>query len=233
MSLRKCNCINYRFFVLAALCLSWCSFSFTTLSPQVSSESLDEQKNAIIKDGLKLVYSARYEDAIRQFRTIDAIDPECSEGLFFEAFVLELIMDIYRSQAFDDSLSAVLERALPRADAAVSRNPTARNYMFLGGVYGVRGVRSGVLGNWWGAALDGRRAFKHMERAVEIDSTMYDTYYGIGSYHYWRSKKLRRFIIFRFLPDEREKGIKELKLSIERGIFAKTPGRNALFRIYV
>ncbi|MFC1730243.1 tetratricopeptide repeat protein [candidate division KSB1 bacterium] len=205
---------------------------FSALPDDVTcQESIESRKNAIIQDGLRLVYSAHYEKAIQQFRKLDEIDPESAEGIFFEAFVLELIMDVYRSQVFDDSLNAVTDRAIERAKNAVEENPSARNFMFLGGAYGVRGVRKGILGNWFGAYLDGRRAFKAMEETVKIDQTQYDCYYGIGSYHYWSTKKLRRF--FFFLPDRREQGINELDLAIKRGVFAETPGQMALFRIYL
>jgi len=198
---------------------------------QIKPDTIEEQKNLLIKEGVKLVYSAQYSEAIQHFRKLEEIDPDCFEGEFFEVFILELMMDIYRSQVFDDSLSAVVERALERAHDMTEENPTARKNMFLGGLYGVRGVRKGILGHWLGAALDGRRAFKYMEKSVWQDTANYDCYYGIGSYHYWRSRKLRKF--FPFLADERQMGIDELYLSIDKGIFARTPSRMALFRIFI
>lgn len=191
-----------------------------------------EIKNTIISEGLELVYAAKYEEAVKHFRKLNEIDPESAEGIFFEAFVLELIMDIYRSQAFDDSLSIVVEKAISRGKKALKKNPSARNNMFLGGAYGVRGVREGILGSWLGAAINGRKANSYFEKAIALDSMLYDCYFGIGSYHYWKTKKLKRFFGF-FIPDHREKGINELYMSIEKGIFAKTPGRMTLFRIYL
>ncbi|MCH7781657.1 tetratricopeptide repeat protein [candidate division KSB1 bacterium] len=194
--------------------------------------TLEEEKNAIIAEGLKLVYSARYDEAIDHFRELDEIDPGSAEAIFFEAFVLELIMDVYRSQVFDDSLNSVVEKAITKAEKAVKLNPTARNYMFLGGLFGVKGVRKGILGSWFGAAMDGRKANKNFETAVKMDTSFYDSYYGIGSYHYWKTKKLKRFFGF-FISDQREKGISEIIIAIDNGIFTETPGRMALFRIYI
>ncbi len=194
--------------------------------------SLDDTKNYIIAEGLELVYSAHYDEAIQYFKKLDEIDPESAEDIFFEAFVLELIMDVYRSQAFDDSLTNVLERALTKAINAVEVNSSARNYMFLGGVYGVRGVRKGILGQWYGSARDGMKANGNLEKSLERDDSLFDCYYGIGSYHYWKTKKLKRFFGF-FISDLRDQGIDEIKRSIENGIFAETPGQMALFRIHI
>ncbi len=197
-----------------------------------NGDSLVEAKNAIIARGLDLIYSAEYDEAIRQFKKLDKIDPDSAEDMFFEAFVLELIMDVYRSQAFDDSLKNVLERALVQAESAVASNPSARNYMFLGGVYGVRGVRKGILGKLFGSARDGMKANGNLEKALDRDNSLFDSYYGVGSYHYWKTKKLRKFFGF-FISDKRDQGIEEIKRSIEKGTFAKTPGQMALFRIYI
>ncbi|MFC1554346.1 tetratricopeptide repeat protein [candidate division KSB1 bacterium] len=205
--------------------------SSLSLNSQINTNYISE-KNKIISEGLELVYSTDYDEAIAHFRKIDEIDPECVEALFFEAFVLELIMDVYRSQVYDDSFNVVVEKAVKKGEEAVEKNPTARNYMFLGGVYGVRGVRKGILGSWYGAAMDGRKANSNFEKSIKSDSELYDCYYGIGSYHYWKTKKLKRFFGF-LIPDNREQGMKEIHLSIEKGIFAETPGRNALFRIYI
>jgi tetratricopeptide (TPR) repeat protein len=194
--------------------------------------SLDERKNEIIISGFDLLYSGKYEKALAHFKKLDQIDPVSAEGIFFEAFVLEYIMDQYRSQKFDDRLNIVLDNTIKKAKKAVKNNPSARNYMFLGAPYGVRGVRQGILGAWWRTFIDGNRAYKYLKRSVEIDPTLYDSYYGIGSYHYWSSKRLRRFFGFLF-RDKRMMGIEQLHLSIEKGIFSPMPSKITLFRIYM
>ena len=221
----------YKFFirVLIAILLI---FYLSGFSPAQNNSAIESKKNTVILEGLKLVYDAKYNEAIRHFHTLDHIDPDCSEGLFFEAFVLELVMDIYRSQVFDDSLNRVVDRAVAKGNEAIKKNPTARNYMFLGGEYGIRGFRRGILGSWFGAYIDGLRTISQFNKVMSLDSTLYDCYYGIGSYHYWKTKKLKQFFGF-LVPDEREQGIRELSLAMDKGIFAKTPGRMALFRIYM
>jgi tetratricopeptide (TPR) repeat protein len=214
------------------LFISFLSYPVESISFLQQHDSLDGQKNEIIMSGLDLLYSGKYEKALENFKKIDQIDPESAEGNFFEAFVLEFIMDQYRSQRFDDRLNMVVENAIKKAKKAVKNNPSARNYMFLGAPYGVRGVRQGILGAWWRTFIDGNRAYKYLKRSVEIDPTLYDCYYGIGSYHYWSSKRLRRFFGFLF-RDKRMMGIEQLHLSIEKGIYSPMPSKISLFRIYM
>jgi len=103
--------------VFILLAIAFLAINPHTVSSQVQNTgSLDSQKNAIISDGLRLVYSARYNEAITYFRKLNDLDPDCAEALFFEAFVLELMMDVFRSQVFDDSLLLVVDRAIAKAD---------------------------------------------------------------------------------------------------------------------
>ncbi|MCP4726442.1 MAG: tetratricopeptide repeat protein [bacterium] len=199
---------------------------------QTSLSDLDIRKNEIILSGVDLVYSGKYEEAIKHFKQIEELDPDCAEGIFFEGFVLEFIQDQYRTEVFDERLYAAAEIAIAKAETAVKNNPSARNYMFLGGAYGIKGVRDGILGHWFGAFRNGRKAFKNMGKAIEIDSTIYDCYYGIGTYHYWAPRKLKRFL-GPFYPDSREQGMNELDLTIEKGIFSPRSAKIATYRIYI
>jgi len=99
---------------------------------------IDEKKNAVILEGIDILYTGDHEKAIEHFKQLDTIDPESSEGIFFEAFVLEFVMDQYRSDTFDERFNKVAEQAIEKANKTVERDPSARNYMFLGGAYGVK-----------------------------------------------------------------------------------------------
>jgi hypothetical protein len=62
------------------LCLLFPVNVFSVLD---SSPNLDERKNEIIISGLHLLYSGKWEEAIRYFKRLDEIDPVSSEGTFF------------------------------------------------------------------------------------------------------------------------------------------------------
>ena len=63
---------------------------------------------------------------------------------------------------------------------------------------------------------------------LRADSTLYDLYLGLGSYHYWKSAKagiLRWILLFK---DERDKGIAELKLAADSAQLFREAARSAL-----
>jgi tetratricopeptide (TPR) repeat protein len=71
------------------------------------------------------------------------------------------------------------------------------------------------------------------ETGLAYDSTLYDLYFGIGGYHYWKSAKagfLRWIGIFK---NEKEKGIDELYIAYDSSTISKTSARSALAYIYI
>ncbi len=196
-----------------------------------SIKSVDERKNEVIITGLDLLYADKYQEAIEYFKKLDEIDPDSPEGIFMQAFAMESYMDRYRVRdpELEEQLSIALKRAIEKAEKVTGIDPTARNHMFWGGAYGVRGIRQGKLGHWWNTFVDSRSSIKYMRMAVTIDPELYDCYYGIGSYNYWVSEKLGKYLPF---FDRRKEGIEQLK-STEKGIFARISGKLALFRIYI
>jgi len=70
-----------------------------------------------------------------------------------------------------------------------------------------------------------------LKKAVKIDTSLYDAYYGLGTFHYWRSakSKILRFLIFR---KDQQKGINEVWKAIKKGRYTDIEGKYALVAIY-
>ena len=94
-------------------------------------------------------------------------------------------------------------------------------YFFLGSAYGYKATWHGQKKSWLKSLIDGLKAKGKFAKALKIDSTLYDAYTGMGNYHYWSSAKLGKYIPF--LPDNRDKGLEELKLAADSSIFSKKP----------
>ncbi len=74
-----------------------------------------------------------------------------------------------------------------------------------------------------------------MNRTVEIDSTYYDAYFGLGVYHYYADvmpklvKTASRLI---GVEGDRRQGLYELKLAAEKGSYARAEAAYFLGKIY-
>jgi len=200
-------------------------FATMTLSPDMER---------IFLDGLNRLFKDDFAGAIERFDSLCVIEPENPFGYFCKAFGYDLIMDEYRNLNFMDEFDEVVTMAIEKAGILEKKeNPSAEVYLFSGGAIGMRGVRRAMIGNWWGAFTDALKAADKVENCLKIDSTLYDAYYGLGNYHYWKSVKSRIFWWLPFVGDERKKGIDEIKISIEKGKFTEIPGKLSLLRIYI
>jgi tetratricopeptide (TPR) repeat protein len=94
-------------------------------------------------------------------------------------------------------------------------------YFFLGTAYGYKATWHGQKKSWLKSLIDGLKARGKFAKAIKIDSTLYDAYTGMGNYHYWSSAKLGRYIPF--LPDNRDKGLEELRLAADSSLFSRKP----------
>jgi hypothetical protein len=110
---------------------------------------------------------------------------------------------------------------------------TAYDYLYLGGAVGYRGIHKALTGNWMGAFVDGLKGKHYLEDALKLDPELYDVYYGLGSYHFWKSLKSKIFWWLPFVADNRQMGIDMIKLAIEKGKYATEDAKLALVRIWV
>jgi len=196
--------------------------------------TLPPDMERIFLDGLNRLFRDDFTGAMEKFDSLCVIEPENPFGYFCKAFSYDLIMDEYRTLRFMDEFDEAVSNAIKKAEILEKKeNPSAEVYLFSGGAIGIRGVRRGMIGDWWGAFWDGLKAADKLEKSLEIHSTLYDALYGLGTYHYWKSAKSKIFWWLPFIGDERQKGIDEIKISMKRGKFTEIPGEMCLLRIYI
>jgi len=200
-------------------------FATLTLSPDMER---------IFLDGLDRLFRDDFTGAMGKFDSLCVIEPENPFGYFCKAFSYDLIMDEYRTLKFMDEFNEAARNAKEKAEILEKKeNPSAEVYLFSGGAIGIRGVRRAMLGDWFGAFRDALKAADKVENCLKIDSTLYDAYLGLGTYHYWKSVKTKILWWLPFIGDEREKGIEEIKISMRRGKFTEIPGKLGLLRVYI
>jgi len=88
-------------------------------------------------------------------------------------------------------------------------------------------------GSWWSALRYGIKAKKAFGRCIKADSAFYDAYVGLGSYRYWRSAKTKAINWLPFVPDERDRGLRELELAAEKSLFSGDFARNSLIWVWI
>ena len=196
-----------------------------------ASDSLNIDSIAMV--GVDLVHQEKFDTALGEFNKIIRAYPGEPMGYFFVAATYQTIIEDYRSDKYKEKFNHYVDLTVEKGKAKLERkNATALDYFYIGAALGYRGIFRAFHGDWWGAFWDGGKAKKMMEEALKLDSTLYDAYFGLGTYYYWRSVKSKILWWLPFFGDNRLKGINYTKLAIQKGKLAVIEGKYALIKIY-
>jgi tetratricopeptide (TPR) repeat protein len=126
----------------------------------------------------------------------------------------------------DARFESSVEAAIAALEAWTAREPArAEAWFYLGGAYGARVQLRVLRGARLAAARDGGRIKEALERAVALDPSMADAYFGIGLYHYYAAvapaaARMLRWVLF--LPGgDRARGLAEMRKARADGLLVR------------
>ena len=204
--------------------------ALASAQPAIDSPQVD----SIIMRGMELVYTDRNSEGVEEFKKLIDLFPDNPIGYFYVSASLQTVMDDYRNYSNTDDLSRYLDLAIEKGEQIKEGgNLTAYDWFYYGGAVGFRGIHKALTGNWMGGFVDGLKGKSYLENALELDPEMYDVYYGLGSYHFWKSLKSRVFWWLPFVSDKRQMGVDMIMVAIEKGKYSRKDAKLALVRIWV
>lgn len=185
-----------------------------------------------ILEGVRFLHSDRYDDALSNFAWVQRTLPQHPAGFFFYGAALEWMAWDYRNLDQGPPFDVMMNKTISLAKAMVSKNPDNPWALFyLGAGYGFLGLADIKYGNWLKAFYDGMTGYKHMLTVLKLKPDLWDVYFGLGQFHYWRSKKAAIIRMFT-TQDEMKLGIEELETAARKGYFTPWEARNALVMIF-
>ena len=189
--------------------------------------------DTLVDKAVNLVYQRKYDEAIHLSEDVIKTHPDNPMGYLGQAGIYHILMLNYRVSLFDNEFDSVTTLAIKAGEKAIKQHKNdAKAYFVLGASYGFRGLNRIRKGKWFSAFRDGLRGMANIKKAHKLDTQLYDVYYALGLYYYWKSAKAKVLTFLRMMKDEREKGIEYLKIVAEKGRFSKDEAKFALVEIY-
>ena len=189
--------------------------------------------------GIKQIYDIKFNQAEKTFRELIADYPDHPAGRFFLAMIdwWKILLNP-DDESHDDIFFQKLEDVIYQCDQLLDDNPENVDALFFkGGAIGFRGRLRSLRESWLKAADDGREALPIVERASNLDPNNKDVQLGFGIYDYYASvipdqyPLMKPLMIF-FPSGDKEKGLRELKITAENGRYAKYEARYFLMTLY-
>lgn len=168
------------------------------------------------------ILDARFEQADAQLKEAC---PPAPDGACRTLRVVSLWWQIQinpQSRLLDSRFTELAASTIMANDAWTHREPQrAEAWFYLAGAYAPRVQWRLLRGERLGAVRDGKKIKDALERALQLDPTLNDAYFGIGLYHYYAdvapaAAKILRWLLF--LPGgDRATGLREMRQARDKG----------------
>ena len=176
--------------------------------------------NGWIRETVKNTINTNFDEALRIVNEKIEADSNDYRAQFYLAATLNSKMAHFESQEDADCFNKAIDKTLYLVEEELEKEQDltdsikAELFFYEGSAYGYRAFFQGSNGNFLAAISNGLKSVGSLNHTLEIDSSLYGAYLGIGVYKYWRYSRLKFISWLPFIPDDREEGITMIKLAI-------------------
>lgn len=214
-----------KFFCLLLLALAPLAGAGNLLTPE---------KIQIINSGMEFLMDGQWERANTVFDEFIEHDPADPGRFLFRTLTLLSVMTDSEENLYGPEFEELLDSTAIICRGRLrncSRADSAACYLYLGHIHAYRSLYQARFGSSMVALNEGLKARGEYRRGIEADSTLYDLYLGLGSYHYWKTVKAGVLRTVGLFANERQQGIEEIKLALDSSLFSREPAKSALIWI--
>jgi tetratricopeptide (TPR) repeat protein len=208
-----------------------------TAAPEARPQTSEADQIKVAQQGLDLLMNGDPEAAIKVFQKIESDNPDSALGYLMEADAVwweiyfttgnlidpdVFVVSSGSTTPYDARFNKLVDTAIAKARANRKANrDVARNYLYEGMAYGLRGRLASMRESNLAAARAAKQMRSHLITAVHQDRSLCDAYAGLGLYDYFVDTlptivKLLRWMIG--LPGgSRERGLHEIEYAAKYG----------------
>ena len=198
------------------------AIAFALLVTSVTSAEAGLTEGSRLAALYDTILAARFDEVDAQVKaTCPPAPVEACNALAAVSTWWQILLDP-QSRALDARLNTLTAAAVSASDAWTRREPrNGEAWFYLAGSYAPLVQWRVLRGERLAAARDANRIREALERALRLDPTLQDAYFGIGLYHYYAdvvpaTVKFVRWLMF--LPGgDRVKGMREMLQARDQG----------------
>ncbi len=181
----------------------------------------------LLRRGFECVYNEQYPEAEKIFQEYINKHPDRPEGYFFITGRYAEYMNAYHDRSVMPAFEMWAKRTTEKAMAFNSKYPRdPSGHFYLGNLYGYMGLLDAQQQNLVSAFLNAVKAKTSLEKTLELDPTVHDAYFGLGSLFFYGSKKhmeeggMVGWIVKKFIThdrDMRQEGLAMVQKAVAHG----------------
>jgi hypothetical protein len=194
----------------------------------------DKSVHKILKSGIRLIIDQKYDEAKNLFDQLDKTRKDLPLGKIYLAAV-SIARSYDFEEPFDDELiTRYLEGAKKISQRLVDKDNNNIWYKyFFALTEGYTAYYDALRESWLQAFSTGLSSVSAFEDCLETDENFYEAMIAIGSFKFWKSKKIEFINWLPFIEDEKELGISYLKKAIKYSGYNSHLAIHSLIWIYI
>jgi len=194
----------------------------------------DSTVDSLLRSGIKSVVNQDYRSAQKIFDKLDKEYPSLPLGKIYLA--ANKIAEAYDfSENFDEKyIRDYLDSAINQSEELIDMNETnIWNHYFYALAEGYISYFEAINGSWLTAFTTGINSITEFEEILTLDKNFYEAYIAIGTFEYWKSRKLEFADWLPFSNDTKNIGIELLATAIDSSSYNSYLAVNSLIWIYI
>ena len=208
---------------------------FILLQTEIYSQVYpDESVDSLLRTGIRHIVNQDYKGAEEIINLLNKEFPYLPLGKIYLA--ANRIAEAYDyAEDFDEEfILKRLEEAKEQSEKLIdSDNENIWYQYFLALTEGYTAYFHAINESWFSALSTGVDAISEFDKILASDKKFYEAYIAIGTFEYWKSRKMEFIDWLPFSIDSRKMGIERLKVAIDSSSYNSYLAINSLIWIYI
>jgi tetratricopeptide (TPR) repeat protein len=208
---------------------------FILLHTEVYSQVYpDERVDYLLKTGITHIVNQDYKGAEEFFNSLNKEFPNFPLGkIYLAANQIAEAYD-YAEDFNEEFILKSLEEAKEQSEKLIEvDNEKIWYHYFLALTEGYTAYFHAINESWFTALSTGIDAISEFDKILASDEKFYEAYIAIGTFEYWKSRKMEFMDWLPFGNDSRKIGIDRLKVAIDSSSYNSYLAINSLIWIYI
>ena len=194
----------------------------------------DVRVDYLLRTGISSVVNQDYEEAERVFKSLEAEYPQLPFGKIYLA-ANKIAKSYDYADDFDERfILENLDAAKDQAEELIIKSGDNIWFHYFNALAdGYTSYFNGINGNWLSAISAGVNSISEFEKILESNDKFYEAYIAIGTFEYWKSRKLEFMDWLPFASDTKNISIDLLIVAIDSSSYNSHLAINSLIWIYI
>ncbi len=194
----------------------------------------DRQIDSLLRAGITSIVNQDYSTAEKYFTSLDKKFPDIPFGKIYLA-ANKIAEEYDYAKEFDETFIVnKLEAAKEQAEKLIEEDENNSWYKYFYALAeGYSSYFDAINESWFSALTSGANSIDAFEEILAADNNFYEAYIAIGTFDYWKSRKLEFMDWLPFNNDTKKNGIERLIVAIDSSSYNSYLAINSLIWIYI